>query len=185
MKKRKPTYQELADRLLQAEQIIEVLKHHQVDAVVGENKIAFLLLQEVTEALRNSETGFLAMFELPGVGMFQADAPAFRFTRVNRAFCEMTGYTAEELLTKTYIGLTHPQDRQRQMNRLAGVLRGSTDLWSAEKRFVRKNGRVIRMKVDGTVMRDESGKAVRIMAMMSEITARKPRPKGRESRRLK
>ena len=101
-----------------AEPVVEALKHHEVDAVVGENKIAFLLLREVTEALQNSEAGFRAMFELSGVGMFQADSPAFRFTRVNRKFCEITGYSAEELLTNTYIGLTHPQDRRRDMNGL-------------------------------------------------------------------
>ena len=52
------------------------------------------------------------MFELSGVGMIQADAPGFRFTRVNQKFCEIAGYSAEELLSKTYIGLTHPEDRQ-------------------------------------------------------------------------
>lgn len=123
MSKSRPTYQELEKRLAAAESIIEALKHHEVDAVVGENKIAFLLLREVTEALQNSEAGFRAMFELSGVGMFQADAPAFRFTRVNRKFCEIVGYSAEELLTKTYIGLTYPQDRRRDMNALTPVLR--------------------------------------------------------------
>ena len=44
MSKRRSTYQELEKRLAVAESIIEALKHHEVDAVVGENKIAFLLL---------------------------------------------------------------------------------------------------------------------------------------------
>ena len=65
--------------------------------------------------MRISDAGFRAMFELSGVGMIQADAPGFRFTRVNQKFCEIAGYSAEELLTKTYIGLTHPEDRQRDM----------------------------------------------------------------------
>ena len=166
MSKSKPTYQQLEKRLAEAEPIVEALKHHEVDAVVGEGKIAFLLLREVEEALLESEAGFRAMFELSGVGMVQADAPAFRFTRVNQKFCEITGYSAEELLTKTYIGLTHPEDRQRDMKGLARVLRGKTDSWSIEKRCVRKDGSVIWVGVNGAALRDEAGRAVRIMAMI-------------------
>ena len=51
MSKAKPTYQQLEKRLAEIEPVIEALKHHEVDAVVGEGKIAFLLLQEVEEAL--------------------------------------------------------------------------------------------------------------------------------------
>ena len=173
MSKSKPTYQELEKRLAAAEPIIEALKHHEVDAVVGEEKIAFLLLREVEEALRISDAGFRAMFELSGIGMVQADAPAFRFTRVNQKFCEIAGYSAEELLTKTYIGLTHPQDRQRDMSELTRVLRGKADSWSIEKRCVRKDGSVVWVGVNGAVLRDGTGRAVRIMAMISDITASK------------
>ena len=140
MSKTKPTYQELEKRLAAAEPIVKALKNHEVDAVVGEEKIAFLLLREVEKALRISDAGFRAMFELSGVGMIQADAPGFRFTRVNQKFCEIAGYSAEELLSKTYIGLTHPEDRQRDMTELARVLRGKANSWSIEKRCVRKDG---------------------------------------------
>jgi PAS domain S-box-containing protein len=173
MSKSRPTYQELEKRLAAAESIVEALKHHEVDAVVGENKIAFLLLREVTEALQNSEAGFRAMFELPGVGMFQADSPAFRFTKVNQKFCKIMGYSAEELLTKTYIGLTDPRDRRRDMNGLTRVLRAKIDSWTIEKRCVRKDGGIIRVGVNGAVLRDNSGRAARIVAMISDITARK------------
>ena len=173
MSKTKPTYQELANRLAVAEPIVNALKNHEVDAVVGEEKIALLLLPEVEEALRISDAGFRAMFELSGVGMVQADTPDFRFTRVNGKFCEILGYSAEELLTETYIGLTHPQDRQRDMSELARVLRGKADSWCIEKRCVRKDGNVIWVSVNGAVLRDDTGRAVRIMAMISDVTASK------------
>jgi PAS domain S-box-containing protein len=169
--KTKPTYQELETRLVAAESIVEALKNHEVDAVVGEEKIAFLLLRGVEETLLNSEAGFRAMFELSGIGMVQADTPSFRFTRVNQKFCEIVGYSAEELLTKTYIDLTDPQDRQRDMNELARVLRGEADSWSIEKHCIRKDGSVIRVGVNGAVLRHNTGRAVRIMAMISDLTA--------------
>jgi PAS domain S-box-containing protein len=173
MSRTKPTYQELEARLAVVEPIVKALKNHEVDAVVGEEKIAFLLLSEVEKALRISDAGFRAMFELSGVGMIQADAPGFRFTRVNQKFCEIAGYSAEELLSKTYIGLTHPEDCQRDMAELARILRGTADSWSIEKRCVRKDGSLIWARVDGAVLRDDTGRAVKIIAMISDITANK------------
>jgi len=173
MSKTKPTYQQLEERLAAAEPVVEALKHHEVDAVVGEGKIAFLLLQEVEEALLESEEKFRVMFDLSGVGMVQADTPAFRFTRVNPKFCEIAGYSAEELLTKTYIGLTHPQDRRRDMSELTRMLRGKADSWSIEKRCVGKDGSIVWVGVNGAVLRDGTGRAVRILAMISDLTASK------------
>ena len=173
MSKSKPTYQELEKRLAAAESIVKVLRNHEVDAVVGEEKIAVLLLREVEETLQISDAGFRALFELPGIGMVQADTPAFRFTRVNPKFCEIAGYSAEELLTKTYIGLTHPQDRRRDMSELTRVLRGKADSWSIEKRCVRKDRSVVWVGVNGAVLRDDAGRAIRILAMISDLTASK------------
>jgi PAS domain S-box-containing protein len=173
MSETKPTYQELEKRLAVAEPIVKALKNHEVDAVVGEQTIAFLLLRDVEEALRISDAGYRAMFDLSGIGMIQADAPGFRFTRVNQKFCDIVGYSAEELLSKTYIGLTHPDDRQRDMTELARILRGTADSWSIEKHCVRKDGSLIVVGVDGAVLRDDSGRAVRIMAMISDLTASK------------
>jgi len=113
------------------------------------------------------------MFELSGVGMVQADAPGFRFTKVNQKFCEIAGYSAEELLAETYIGITDPQDRGRGMSELARVLRGEADSWCIEKRCVRKDGSVIWVGVHGAVLRDDTGRAVRILAMISDLTASK------------
>src|SRR5438045_194672 len=166
----KPSYRELEKRLAAAEPIVEALKRHEVDAVVGEEKIAFLLLREVREALVNSQAGFAAMFRLPGIGMAQADSPAFRFTRVNQIFCDITGYSAEELLARTYIDLTHKEDRQRDMKGLARVLHGNADSWSIEKRCLRKDGAVVWLNVSVAAVRDDAGRTVRIMAMISDIT---------------
>jgi PAS domain S-box-containing protein len=173
MSKTRPTYQDLEKRLAAAEPIVDALKHHEVDAVVGAEKIAFLLLKEVREALVDSEAGFRAMFELSGVGMLQADSPAFRFTRVNQKFCDIAGFSAEELLTKTYIGLTHPQDRQRDMDALARVLQAKANSWSIDKRCIRKNGNVISVRVNGAALRDVAGRVVRILAMISDVTTPK------------
>jgi PAS domain S-box-containing protein len=171
--KPKPTYPQLEKRLAEIEPVIEALRRHEVDAVVGEGKIAFLLLQEVEEALLESQEEFRAMFDLAGVGMVQADAPAFRFTRVNTKLCEILGYSAAELLARSWLESTHPEDRPNDMKELARVLRGKADCWSVEKRCLRKDGSVIWVNVHGTALRDDAGRTVRIVAMMEDVTARK------------
>lgn len=173
MRKIKPTYQELVKRLAAAEPIVAALKHHEVDAVVGDEKIAFLLLRKVEEAWLESHGELSAMFDLNGIGMVQADSPSFQFSRVNPKFCETMGYQATELLSKTYIGLTHPQDRNRDLKALSQVIRGKTDTWSLEKRCVRKGGGAIWVMVHGFALRNHSGQVVRIMAMVEDITERK------------
>jgi PAS domain S-box-containing protein len=181
----KPSYQELEKRLAVAEPIVEALKRHEVDAVVGEEQIAFLLLREVREALVNSQAGFAAMFMLPGVAVAQADSPAFRFTRVSQKFCDITGYSAVELLASTYIGFTHPQDRQRDMKGFAQVLQGKADSWSIEKRCLRKDESVIWLNVSGAAVRDDAGRTVRIIVMIREMAALKDGQKDKPTRNKK
>ena len=75
--------------------------------------------------------------------------PAFRFTQVNAKFCKITGYSAEELLAKTYIDLTHPEDRAHDMTGLAKVIQGAADSWSIEKQCINKDGSIIWVAVHG------------------------------------
>ena len=173
MIKHKPTYRELERRVLAAEPIVEALRRNEVDAVVGEEKIAVLLLHEVGAALQDSDAGFRALFELSGVGMVQADTPSFHFTKVNQKFCQIVGYSDEELMSQTYIGLTDPRDRRRDMKSLSRVLHGKADSWAIEKRCVRKDGNVVWLGVNGTALRNDEGRAVRVLAMINDITAHK------------
>lgn len=172
MKKRKPSYRELEKRLAMTEPIVEALKRNEVDAVVGAEKIAYLLVQGVQEELVNCETNFGVLFNLAGIGMAVAVTPSFRFTRVNSKLCELLGYTAEELLTMTYVGLTDPRDRKSDLLSLAEVIRGAQDSWTIEKRCLRKDGRVIKVGVYGAAVRDETGRAVRMMVMIGPSAAR-------------
>ena len=170
MSKHRPTYQELVKRLAVAEPIVAALRQHEVDAVVGKDKVAVLLLREVGEALQNSTADFQALFALPGIGMIQAAPPALRLTQVNQKFCEITGFTAAELLTKTYIDLTAPADRLRDLNALAPLLRNQTNSWSIQKRCLHKDGHIILMDVHGVALHDATGRIVRILATISDLT---------------
>ena len=125
------------------------------------------------EAVRRKEREFRALFEFSSVGMAQRDPATNRLTRVNRKLCEMTGYSAKELLAKTHADITHPDDREKENREWTRLLQDQTDAWSMEKRYVCKNGEVIWAHVNGRLLRDDSGNPFRTLAVIQDITERK------------
>ncbi len=129
--------------------------------------------KRIEEALRQSEEQYRTFFELGLVGMGQAEPRTGRLIRVNDRFCEMTGYTRHELLSKTVRDLTHPEDREADREKFERMLRGETDEYRAEKRYVRKDGRVIWVLATARAIRDTGGKPLRTAGIVIDITERK------------
>lgn len=124
------------------------------------------------EALKAREEEFRSMFELAAVGHAQADPETGRFTRVNRKLCDITGYSEDELLDRTYRDITHPEDRERDTAQIQKVVKGEADTWSIEKRYVRKDGKTIWVSVNGSLIRTNATPHHTI-ANIVDITERK------------
>jgi len=124
-------------------------------------------------ALKDSEAEFRAMFELASIGLAEADVQTGRWLRVNRRLCEISGYTAAELLELTIADVVYPDDRaanQAALQRLAG---SESPDYHGETRFVRKDRAVVWVNVHMTVLRDTSGTRLHARAAVEDITARK------------
>jgi len=67
----------------------------------------------------------------------------------------------------------HPDDRERVERSLQAAIDGSGETWSAEYRFLCGDGHYAYVLDRGYVMRDDSGRAVRMIGAMMDITARK------------
>ena len=128
---------------------------------------------QAEEALRTSEEHFRAMFEMASIGMAQADPRTGQWLRVNHKMCEITGYSATELLGKRVSELTHPDDRQRDWEMFQQVVRGEAADYRIEKRYRRKDGAETWVSVNMTVIRDAAGQPTRTMATIEDITERK------------
>jgi PAS domain S-box-containing protein len=129
--------------------------------------------KQAEEALAAREREFRAIFEMATAGMARADAASGRFELVNQRFCEITGYSEQELIGMTSLDLTHPDDRENNRQVLQSVLQGRADTWDLEKRYVRKDGRSIWVLVSGRLIRDSDGKPAALLAFIFEVSERK------------
>ena len=94
---------------------------------VGGRKLFTVILRDVTERaeaeekLVESEQRLRATIEQAAVGIAHAGVEG-RWLLANQKFCEILGYTQEELLTLTYQEITHPDDLALDIERHAQLL---------------------------------------------------------------
>lgn len=127
----------------------------------------------IRTALQKSLHPFRAMFEAAAVGIAQTDPVTGRFVRMNRKMCDITGYSKREMLTLRVQDITHPEDRQRDWELFQGVVRGETPNYCLEKRYVRKDGSLVWVNVNMSVLRNAAGRPMSAMATIEDISLRK------------
>ena len=124
------------------------------------------------QQLRKSEVRFRAAYRSATVGMSIADLSG-RIEEVNQRFCAILGYSEEELLTRTFQSLTHPDDLGQNLERIKRLVEGAADGDVFEKRYIKKNGEIVWGQVGLSVIRDAAGRARHTLAMVQDITERK------------
>ena len=128
--------------------------------------------ERAEESLRESEERFRAVFEAASVGMAQADVDTGRWERVNAKLCEITGYSAEELIGMRFTEITHPDDRQPDWEAFREVVSGKARHYQREKRYVRKDGTIVWVNANVTLVTKVGRRTVSI-AVIEDISRRK------------
>lgn len=105
------------------------------------------------------------------VGFAQADLDG-RLTFVNDRYCDITGYSRDELLGRHWLDLTHPYDRQENAEGFEQML-CNRKTHIIEKRYLRKDGAIIWVSVGPSLIHDADGKMVGSAAFIVDISARK------------
>jgi two-component system, cell cycle sensor histidine kinase and response regulator CckA len=124
------------------------------------------------EALRTSEAQFSTSFNSASIGMAIVDLNG-RWVKVNRALCEMLGYTEAEMMDKSFQELTHPDDLKADLKNRDESLAGKIDCFHMEKRYLHKNGAVITAFLSASLVRDSHGNPLLYTGQIQDITERK------------
>ena len=145
----------------------------------SEKPMAFsALLRDITErkqaaeALRASEERFRVAFEEAPVGMVIGVGDG-TIAKVNRAICQMTGYTPEELTGRHVQEFTHPDDRHLSVPLVKKLLAGEIPSFSLEKRYLAKGGRVFYAQATTAAVCNPDGSPAFALGIIEDITDRK------------
>ena len=120
-------------------------------------------------AQAETEARFRSYFDLPLVGA-ALTSPAKGWIAVNDRMCSMLGYSREELLGRTWAELTHPEDLAADVAEFQRVIAREQDGYTLEKRFVRKDGRPLHVRLAVQCVRDAAGDVEHFAALADDQT---------------
>jgi PAS domain S-box-containing protein len=128
--------------------------------------------KKAQEALRLSEEYFRRTFDEAPIGA-AVISPEGYYQRANRIFCQITGYTEGELTSLRFVDITHPDDREEDVNQARRLLAGEIGRHEMDKRWVRKDGTICWIHGSVRMIRDPEGRPLHYLPMIQDITDRK------------
>jgi two-component system sensor histidine kinase UhpB len=129
-------------------------------------------LRQSEAVVAESEKRFRATFEQAAVGLAHV-APDGRFLRINRKFCDIVGYSQEEMLERRFQDITHPDDLNADLEQVRQLLEGRESTYSMDKRYFCRDGRIVWINLTVSLVRDEAGNPDYLVAVVEDITERK------------
>jgi PAS domain S-box-containing protein len=128
--------------------------------------------RQAEEALKKSEQLFRSYFELPltGIAIVSSDK---KWVEVNDKLCDILGYTRGELLNLTWTDITPQEDLSLELADYEKVFSGGLKINNLEKRYIRKDGTIIYVKLSSTCVRKPDNSVDYFVALIEDITGRK------------
>jgi PAS domain S-box-containing protein len=115
------------------------------------------------------EERYEKIFQNASIGIAITDWDG-RFEQCNPAYCQLLGYTAQELLTLNFAALIHPDDREGNLREIARLKSGELPSLEIENRYARKNGMSLRVKKHVSILHDQSGRPSRFLALVTDTS---------------
>ncbi|MEP7100473.1 MAG: CHASE domain-containing protein, partial [Burkholderiales bacterium] len=126
--------------------------------------------REVAEAaLRESEQRFRNILNNVPIGVIYTDLRG-NVKQANPRFCELTGYSADELLRMSLADYTHPEDMLQDVELMAQLVRGEIPMYRRHKRYIAKHGATVWVQATVSLLRDANAKPRSIVGVVEDIT---------------
>jgi PAS domain S-box-containing protein len=134
-------------------------------AIVSQSRAAQAYAQRAERLFRET-------FDRAAVGIAHV-APDGRFLRINKRFCQMVGYSADEMLARTFQDITHPDDMEEDLEFVRRMLSGELQIYAMDKRYLRKDGSITWVNLTVALVRDDSGEPDYFISAVVDIDERK------------
>ncbi|MBG0568827.1 sensor histidine kinase [Actinoplanes aureus] len=154
-------------------------------AVVTASAVGLLVVVAAARARRNrrelkiSEELFRRVFDDSRVGMTLNDTKG-RLIRVNPALCQMLGRSENELVGRSYLDITHPDDHDVGASEIQACLDGRAAGFTVEKQYVHADGHVVEASLTAAVLRDENERPQLFATQVVDVTERRAFERARE-----
>jgi PAS domain S-box-containing protein len=123
-------------------------------------------------AQREAERRLEVAIERAPIGMAIVDLDG-SWLRVNAALCRLVGYTREELLSKTFQDITHPEDLAPDLAYVQKLVDGEIDDYTMDKRYIRADGTIVWVHLSVALLRDDEGLPLHFLSQIQDITERR------------
>jgi PAS domain S-box-containing protein len=130
-------------------------------------------LDTILSQLREVRSKELAFFENSGTANCEIDAATGKLVRVNDSMCRLLGYTREELVGRTFVDITYPDDLDASREALVDPSGEPRDLVQLEKRYARKDGTPVWCLVTARLIRDQDRHPLCYATVIVDISKRK------------
>lgn len=129
-------------------------------------------LREHTLQLRETEERFRTIFDKAsaGIALMAIDGT---FLKVNERFCDIVGYSEEELLKLHWQEITHPPGVKTGQDKVRKALNGEIKFFSFEKGYVKKDGSLVWVHLTASLLRSQTGEPRYFISIIDDITHRK------------
>jgi PAS domain S-box-containing protein len=124
------------------------------------------------EALRRSEQRFRDSFESAAIGMALV-ATDGRFLDANSSLCEILGYSPDDLVSRTFQEITHPDDLDADLEYVRQMLAGEIASYQMEKRYFHRDGRIVWALLSVSLVKDGDGEPLYFVSQIQDISVRK------------
>ncbi|MDD4912460.1 MAG: EAL domain-containing protein [Sideroxydans sp.] len=175
----------LTRRLASIQRVADGVNAGQADArvsLLGNDEAAILARQfnDMLDSLAQRDAQLRSFYEFDIVGL-AITSPEKGWIRINQCLCNMLEYSEQELRGMTWDATTHPDDLPASLEQYNKLLANEISLYSLEKRFISKSGKVIPVLLVARCIRKANGEVDYVTAMFQDISARKEAEKAIET----
>jgi len=122
--------------------------------------------------LKESEDQFRNTLEQAAVGIAYV-GPNGNFILINQKFCDIVGYSKQEMCKLTFQDISYPDDLAPDLSNFQRLIGQDIDIYTMEKRYLQKNKKIVWVHLTISLVRNETGDPKYYISVVEDITERK------------